>query len=120
MSFSMQKNTAAIPSYPESYTNLIKQEKPVLIFFYADWCTHCVRFMPTYAELEKTYKDRYNFIKVNVDSIENASLAQDYYVMGIPAIYIVEPKTQKRHEVSNYILHDKNALKKELEKFLRR
>ena len=90
------------------------------MFFYANWCTHCVRFMPVYDELEKTYKDSYNFIKVNVDNIENEALARDFYVTGIPAVFIVEPKTQKKYSISNYLLHDLDALKNELDKFLRR
>ncbi len=126
MSFSMQQNTNADingnknSSHPEYYNKVMEQEKPVFLFFYTDWCMHCVKFMPVYEELEKTYKDKYNFIKINADNAENTALVQDYYVMGIPAVYIVEPKTQKRHAVNNFILHDIDTLKKELDKFIRR
>src|SRR5574344_1167043 len=93
-------------SYPEYYTQIMNKGKPVFIFFYANWCSHCVNFMPEYEKLEKAYQEKYNFVKINIDNPENQSLIQDFYVTGIPMVYILDTTKNKRQLVDNYILHD--------------
>ena len=46
--------------------------KPIVINFWASWCTYCVQEMPDFEAMYKKYGDRVNFLMVNV---EDASLS---------------------------------------------
>ena len=50
--------------------------KPILIDFYANWCSPCRMQSPIFYELASELKDRVLFAKVDID--ENESLAQKY------------------------------------------
>lgn len=59
-----------------------------LIDFYADWCGPCIAMKPVFEEVEKEFKDKVEFKKVNVDS--DPSEAQKYGIMSIPTFVIVK------------------------------
>lgn len=107
------------PTYPKEYTNALAEEKPIFLFFYANWCSHCVEFFPTYEQLEKTYQDKYNFIKINIDEPENENLVQEFYVTGIPTVYVVDVKNSEKNYINPYVLHNKKSLKKTLDSFIK-
>ena len=65
---------------------VINSEKPVFVDFWAEWCGPCRMVSPTVEELSKEYKDKVNFVKVNVD--QNNELASKYNVFSIPTLAI--------------------------------
>ncbi len=65
---------------------VINSEKPVFVDFWAEWCGPCRIVSPTVEELSKEYKDKVNFVKVNVD--ENNELASKYNIFSIPTLAI--------------------------------
>jgi len=65
---------------------VINSDKPVFVDFWAEWCGPCRMVSPTVEELSKEYKDKVNFVKVNVD--QNNELASKYNVFSIPTLVI--------------------------------
>lgn len=59
-----------------------------IIDFYADWCGPCKMMAPIFVELEKEYKDKVEFQKVDVEA--NGELAQKYQVMSIPTFVLLK------------------------------
>ncbi len=70
-------------------TNLDEQVKQgtVILDFYADWCGPCKMIGPVLEQVAEENSDL-TVVKVNVD--ENISLAQQYGVQGIPALFVLK------------------------------
>jgi thioredoxin 1 len=65
---------------------VLKEELPVLVDFWAPWCGPCKMLGPVLEEVAAANDSRLKIVKVNVD--ENPDLAQKYEVMGIPAMFL--------------------------------
>lgn len=96
-----------------------QQEKPVILLFYADWCTYCLKFMPKYKVLKNLYKKDFNFVMLNIDVPENKKYIEDFYISFFPTLCIYDPKIDNKIFLPNAIYGDMNLLKKEIERYLR-
>lgn len=65
---------------------LKNSDKPVLVDFWAEWCTPCRMFGPIFEKAEAKLSDSAVFAKVNVDECED--LAFKYSVMSIPTVIL--------------------------------
>lgn len=78
----------------ENFEKEIKESKtPVIIDFWAGWCGPCQMLGPVFEELAKDFSDKLKFVKVNVD--ENAELANEFQVQGIPALVVIDKMAEK-------------------------
>ncbi len=72
----------------ENYENeVVKSSIPVLLDFYADWCSPCRMVSPIVDEIAKEHPE-IKVGKVNVD--EQSELASDFGVMSIPALFVIK------------------------------
>lgn len=65
---------------------VLQEEKPVLVDFYADWCGPCKMMAPVVEKLADKYDGKAFVGKLNID--EDASIAEQYNVMTIPTLAI--------------------------------
>lgn len=69
-----------------TFQEIIGQDKPVLVDFYADWCTPCKMQAPILDELKLRINDMADIIKIDVD--KNQQIAAQFQIKGIPTIMI--------------------------------
>ena len=65
---------------------VLKSKKPVLVDFYAVWCSPCRMHAPVLDELAQELHDKIAVCKVNVDEAEK--LAITYGINSIPALLV--------------------------------
>jgi thioredoxin 1 len=65
---------------------VLESQTPVLVDFWAEWCTPCRIVSPIVEEFATEYGDKLKVGKLNVD--ENAQVSQKYGVMSIPSLLI--------------------------------
>jgi len=95
-----------------TFTEIINQDKPVLVDFFADWCGPCKVQAPILKELKSKIGDSASIIKINVDN--NPSVAQKYQIRSIPTLVIFKKGEIKWREAGVF---QANQLEQLLKKF---
>lgn len=69
-----------------TFNEIINQDKPVLVDFYADWCGPCKMQAPILEDVKQRVKDRATIIKIDVD--KNPKAATAFQVRGVPTLIL--------------------------------
>ncbi len=76
--------------------DVLQNDKPVLIDFWAEWCGPCKMIAPILDEAADEYADKLQVVKLNID--ENPNIAQKFGIRSIPTLMIFKdgaPQAQK-------------------------
>ncbi|NEO81845.1 thioredoxin [Moorena sp. SIO4G3] len=81
----------------EFEAEVLKAEKPVLVYFWATWCGPCRLVSPSVDWVAKNYSDRLKVIKMEVDQHQDA--VAKCKVEGVPALRLFKNgELAKSHE----------------------
>jgi thioredoxin 1 len=69
-----------------SFDEIIRDEKPVLVDFSAEWCAPCKMMGPILKEVKYKLQDEVIILKIDVD--RNKGLASKYSVQAVPTLII--------------------------------
>jgi thioredoxin 1 len=93
--------------------DVLKNSKPVVVDYWAEWCGPCRQVSPVLEEIASEHADKIDVVKLNVD--ENPITSQRYGILNIPTLSVF-----KDGEVVKEIVgaRPKSALLRELADFI--
>ena len=93
--------------------DVLKNSKPVVVDYWAEWCGPCRQVSPVLEEIASEHADKIDVVKLNVD--QNPVTSQRYGILNIPTLSVF-----KDGEVVKEIVgaRPKSALLRELADFI--
>ena len=71
----------------ENFENeVLKSDIPVIVDFWASWCTPCKVIEPAYKKLSEDFNGRVKFVKCDVD--ENSSIINKWNIRSVPTFIV--------------------------------
>ena len=77
---------AAMNINNERYQELLHGDKPLLVDFWAPWCSYCRRIGPAYDRIAQQFEEEIHVVKVNID--EEPALAEAEHIEVIPTLVL--------------------------------
>ncbi len=66
--------------------DVLKADKPVLVDFWAEWCSPCLKMAPALEAIDEKLGDQITVAKLNID--DNPMTPAKYGVRGIPTFIL--------------------------------
>lgn len=70
----------------ETFNDIINGNTPVLVDFFAEWCSPCKAMKPVLDKLKQSMGDKVRIIKIDVD--KNQALAANHSVQAVPTFIL--------------------------------
>ena len=91
-------------------SDVLKNSKPVLVDYWAEWCGPCRQVAPVLEEIAREYSGKIDIVKLNVD--ENPQVVRTYGILNIPTLTVFKDGQVVKEIVG---AKPKSALLRELE-----
>lgn len=89
----------------EEFNEVLKENKVVLVDFFATWCGPCRMLSPILEEIKEENNGKFEIVKVDVD--ESEKLARKFGIMSVPTMIIFQDGTEAEKIVG---LRDKDSI----------
>ena len=71
----------------EMFQQAVAGEKPVLVEFWAPWCTYCRRIAPALKKVDAEYADSLDIAQVNIDEVPEIAEMEGIELIPTMLIY---------------------------------
>jgi len=93
--------------------DVLQSDKPVLVDFWAEWCSPCRALGPTVEAVAEKYATTAQVVKLNVDF--NPAISQQYGIKGIPTLILFKGGKEEERVVG---ATSKEAISKMIDKHI--
>ena len=100
-----------------AYDEALKQNKPVILLFYTNWCGACKRALPLIKAQREKFGETFVFTSLNAEDTKYAETIKDYRLRCFPTVYIIDPKYDNRVHLEVSYLFNADAFAKELNRY---
>ncbi len=70
----------------ETFSQIINDDKPVLVDFFAEWCGPCKMMAPELKRFAQDYNNDVRVLKVDID--KNRETATQFNIRGVPTLIL--------------------------------
>ena len=77
---------AAVHLNEATFHHLLQGEKPVLVEFWAPWCSHCRDLEADFDRIAEEYGQQLSIGKLNID--DHPQLVQQYFIDYVPTLML--------------------------------
>jgi len=85
------------------FNDIIKNDIPTLVDFYATWCGPCKTMQPVLEDLKKHFGEKLRVLKIDVD--KNQQLAEQLKIRGVPTFILFKSGEKQWRESGAYSLN---------------
>ena len=95
----------------KSLNKAMATDKPIIVFFYTDWCGFCQKFAPVFDKITKArkFKSKFAVAYVNCENPDNQRIMQEFQIEGFPTVYVIDNQG-RRTKLENNILFEENSV----------
>jgi|GEM_PF-260221 len=104
------------PIFVEALARAKKENKPLVLDFYADWCTPCLKMLKTTIPDPKVAALLKKCVFLKVDTDKHPELAKSFGVVGLPDIRFLAPDGTEKKRLRDFL--DAESFAAELEELL--
>ena len=101
---------AAMNINNQKYQELLQADKPLLVDYWAPWCSYCRRIGPAYDRIAQQFEEEVNIVKINID--EEPALAASEHIEVIPTLVLY----RKGEAIGSIVAPESKAM---IESFIR-
>lgn len=70
----------------ETFNQIINDEKPAMVDFFAEWCGPCRMMAPELKRFAESHKNEVRVLKVDID--KNRQTADHFNIQGVPTLIL--------------------------------
>jgi thiol:disulfide interchange protein len=104
------------PIFVEALARAKKENKPLVLDFYADWCAPCLKMLKTTIPDPRVASLLVKCVFLKVDTDKHPELAKSFGVVGLPDIRFLAPDGTETKRLRDYM--DAGSFAAELEELL--